>query len=223
MPQNWYDTFYENPFLPLAVPSRDYLLARGLWPDQIIAHQAACRDQIAERDEWLAGKPPGFRMRYLAEDFYYAEHGEPILANFAPDAVPAGITRRQHFRSVVATLRWLVMKIVQATSYRPVCAISGPEITYIIEEALEYSRPSPSAFKQTWRGNTAVILEEVELHVEPECRAPYLLPRGELWFMLAWRYDDPPVKQTKWARPVGVLRFEGYTDPEMVHIARCAR
>lgn len=205
------------------LPTREMLLGQGLFPDEIPAVQIALADKMSARDSFIEAKPCGGQLMKWREDLFYEEQSEPFKCYFNAAEVPSGLTQRQHFEVIPQLLRGLSDRIVQNCRYYPKCALVSPEITGILEIGMgPFLRGGPDLFGN-WRRKIGTFFENIELHVEPDCQVPYLLPRGEMWLMFAWRYDDPVARTTQWARPIGVLRFEGYTDNDMVHIAKCAR
>jgi len=215
---------FDNPFVPF--PPFDYLSAKFRHyfdPDVLILKRMEHLELRARRFEYFAGKPPGTQDLYELEERLYAA-GKPIKASFDHNSVPPGITYREHLTGICETMTHLGIAVMRELGVFPECGLVEFGIAHLLDVInndveTKVFEPCP----QTYRSSMGKLAGRIDIHREPDCSGPYFIPRGELWLMLAWRYDFPEERRTEWARPVAILQFDGYIEPAMVTIARCAR
>jgi hypothetical protein len=212
----------EHRFCLSAMPDYFGLLKRGYTIEEANAIRVQALERIQAQLRYFNAKPTsGLRMR-RAEERVLDELGGPVQAFFRPDP-PSGVSLQEHVSNgITAMVGNLTNEIMRVAKYKPTCALIDPEASHFLDMTAFHFRAQGGPH-QDWRGRFGRLLNFIEVHREPDCEEPYLLPRGELWLMMAWRYEGDFDHPEEWARPVGILRFEGYTDHEMVHIAKCAR
>jgi len=215
---------FDNPFVPF--PPFDYLSARLRYhfdPEFLRAKRIEHEEWCARREAYFAGKPPGTQDLYELEERLYAA-GEPFKASFNPNNCPPGVSYSEHLMGIVTSAQQLGLAVMRELGVFPKCGLAEVGIAYLLDvinndAGTKEAEPCP----QSYRSSMGKLAGRTDLHREPDCSGPYFIPRGELWLMLAWRYDFPEERRTEWARPVAILQFDGYIEPAMVTIARCAR
>jgi len=213
---------FDNPFVPF--PEFDWMRARLAFHFERGLVEAKRQEHELwrlRREEFFKKKPPGPHALYEAEEKVYDEDG-PLKSSFNAEDVPAGVSYHEHLSAIPTLARRLSVEMYRKTGYEPRCGIVEFGAAQYLD-ALELRREAEPTFNQDYRSSVGKIGGRIDIHREPDCAGPYLIPRGELWLMLAWRYDFHRERRTEWARPVAIIQFEGLIEPAMMTIARCAR
>jgi len=187
------------------------------------AARADGHEKIQIQGVYFESKPSGMLHQFEAEERVWDENGGPFIGTFDPDNVPAGISMVEHLTGVSIVASRLILEIYRVTGQQPTCGLAEVGIANLLDFCAVSTKPPTTSPQSFWRNSVGTFFRSVDIHREPDCAGPYLIPRGELWLMMAWRYDRPMERCTEWAKPVGIIRFKGHLDPAMVTIARCAR
>ena len=213
---------FDNPYQPHVMTSysayrqhMDVLLANAAREDDY--------ERLRIQKAYFESKPSGLLHQFDAEECVWNENGGPFVGTFDPDNVPSGISMVEHLTGVSIVASRLMLEIFRVAGRSPTCGIAEVGIANLLDFCHVRNKPPAASPQDFWRDSVGTFFRSVDIHREPDCAGPYLIPRGELWLMMAWRYDRPMERRTEWAKPVGVIRFKGHLDPAMVTIARCAR
>lgn len=198
------------------------LRARGMSVEEASFARKHMCDALHEQLRYWKDKPSGSRLGYIEETRYFEEIDQTPVHRIDSQA-PTGVSYSTFLKSQVArSVSVITRDVMKIIGRKPTCALAEASIAHSLDGPRLW-RPSPSKKMEFWRQSIGKYSRSIDVHVEPDCVPPYLLPAGELWLMLAWRYDLPEERRTEWAKPVGIIRFDEYADPDMVHIAKCSR